>query len=854
MGLLNKLTIKNLKLNKKRTIVTIIGIILSVALITAVSTMYFSLVKTLVNFEKDVNGDFHAAIYDVKSDDIGTIKNNRNVESFVLTSDVGTAKIDSKNEYKPYAYVKEFSSDALETLAINLVDGRLPKNSSEILIPSHLEYNGRVNYKIGDVIKLSMGSRFLDGVLLSNFDAYQELEEFKLNGEVREYTVVGIIERPSSNIESYDSAGYSFITTGDLKDSTNYNIFVRYTKKALKKYPSATASIIGVDSKILSDYYNDKLTSEEDLNKYFEEMKNAKYKYIINQYIICFEANPLESNIVDGFDKVIYIVCLIIVVTSIFCIKNSFDISITEKIKQYGMLRSVGATKKQIKKNVFYEATILGLFGIPIGILCGIFASYILIIVSNNLLRDMLTEHLCLVLNISIYPILLAIILGIITIYLSAFRSASKASKVSPIENIRNSAKIKINRKKLKCPKVISKLFGIGGEISYKNLRRNKKKYRTTVISIIVSVSIFIALSYFMNLAFSTLNEEIKIKTYNVSISLDMKDDTIKAKVDETLRVNGIKNYSVARVTSGEVKDLLYSPRLVDLDYTDRNEEKYITVIAVGDYQYRKYIESLNLKYDDIKDKGILVDNVNFYINNGDKNIHYQDRLYKNKIGDKITLNDKKIEIGALADKLPFGLENNSDTAIIVSDAMYDSISSDTYVNVYYKTADSTKLLKEVENIMGDTSYSSYNLDENIKMMKNFYTLIGIFLYGFIIVISLIGITNIFNTITTNMELRKTEFAMLKSIGMTSPEFKHMIRLESIFMGVKSLIFGIPIGIGLSYLLFKALNDDTGFKLPVLAIVISILIVFLLISLIMRYSIKKQSKQNTIETIRSENI
>lgn len=212
------------------------------------------------------------------------------------------------------------------------------------------------------------------------------------------------------------------------------------------------------------------------------------------------------------------IVCVIIVVTSVFCIKNSFDISITEKIKQYGMLRSVGATKKQIRKNVFFEATILGLIGIPLGLFAGMLASYILVIVTNLFLTDMLTEGLKLVLSYSWIAIIFAILLGFITIYFSALRSAFKASKVSPIDSIRNSSNIKIKAKKVKSPKIIKKIFGIGGEISYKNLKRNKKKYRTTVISIVVSVSVFIALSYFMNVAFSEIGRTIDVSDYNISL------------------------------------------------------------------------------------------------------------------------------------------------------------------------------------------------------------------------------------------------------------------------------------------------------------------------------------------------
>lgn len=202
-------------------------------------------------------------------------------------------------------------------------------------------------------------------------------------------------------------------------------------------------------------------------------------------------------------------------------------------------------------------------------------------------------------------------------------------------------------------------------------------------------------------------------------------------------------------------------------------------------------------------------------------------------------------------------MKNRSARYIIVSDEMFDSIAESKGLDIFYKSNNATKLQDDIDNYLkGEDYYSINNIAENVKKSNNLFTLIGIFLYGFIIVISLIGITNIFNTITTNMELRKQEFAMLKSVGMTTKEFNRMIRLESIFMGVKALFFGIPIGVALSYVIYHFLSKESGipYKPPVVAIIISIVVVFILISLIMKYSMNKINKQNTIETIRNENI
>ena len=595
-------------------------------------------------------------------------------------------------------------------------------------------------------------------------------------------------------------------------------------------------------------------------------MNKSKYSDInINSYLIALETNPISNSYIGGLGIAVGIVIGIIVFTSIFCIKNSFDISITEKIKQYGMLRSIGATKRQIKRNVFYEATILGLIGIPLGLLLGFITSYILVIISNYYLNDSFAGGLRLVFSFSWLAIIVAIFLGIVTIYFSAFKSAKRASKVSPIDSIRNSANIKINPKKIKSPKLIKNIFGIGGEISFKNLKRNKKKYRTTVISIVVSVFVFIALSGFMKLVFQQVEHELEISDFNISLSTTVTNNESYNKFIETTRLDNIEDYTIFR--SSEIS---FTGNHYNKEYAkflnlaiDKNNPTYVSIISIGEKQFKKYVDSLGLNYNEFRNKAILVDKE--YISNYNKNnkltTKYM-RVFNFNKGDIIdaTITDKnkaiKIEIGATSDVKPFGLKGVDIDCLIISDEMFDANFKSKPLAIYYKSNDANKLQDDLDDFLKGEYYNINNVDENVKIMGNLFTLVGIFLYGFIIVISLIGITNIFNTITTNMELRKQEFAMLKSVGMTTKEFNRMIRLESLFMGIKSLFFGVPIGIALSYIIYHFLSKESGipYKLPIEAILIAIAVVFILISLIMKYSMSKINKQNTIETIRNENI
>lgn len=872
MNLLNKLTIKNLNLNRKRTIVTIIGIILSVALITAVATMYASGIASLIKFETDQKGNFHTAFYDVAENDINTFKNNRAIEEIYLTKDIGYAKLkDSRNGDKPYCFIKAFTKSSLDNLGLRIVEGRLPENDMEIIIPTHLKTNGRITLNVGDNVTLEVGKRVNSkGEILNQNNQFDnEANEEVIDTSPKTYKIVGIIERPANSIENYSAPGYTFITyTEDERLQGNVDLYARYTKEGTKNAYKVTANILGVDEELFeknnSEEFKSKLNIEEK-NKYEQEMQKSKYQISINSYLIGLETNPTNVSSIEELEVVVAIVCGIIVFTSVFCIKNSFDISITEKIKQYGMLRSIGATKRQIKKNVFYEATILGLIGIPFGLAFGFIAAYILIIISNSLLENAL--NIKLIFTFSWLPIIVAIILGIITIYFSALRSARKASKVSPIDSIRNSGNIKIKSKKLKTPKLIRKIFGIGGEISYKNLKRNKKKYRTTVISIIVSVSVFIALFSFMGLAFKSVDNELKISEYNIILSVwTNNDDSVYDKVLKTTSLENIENYTVNRSASFRFNNAKYSKDYIEFFLNgNASNEGTIEIETIGDEQYKKYIKKLGLNYEDVKDKGILLDYVNIAkYDDEKKDYKYKHaRVYDYEVNDKISGQIKEnenfdIEIALITEEKPFGFKNEENCKLIISDELFDKVTKTDSIRVIYKSSNANKLQDDIYSleILNNINFDIYNIEENVKMMNNLFTLIAIFLYGFITVITLIGITNIFNTITTNMELRRQEFAMLKSIGMTKKEFNKMIRLESIFMGLKSLIFGIPIGTGLSYLIYHYLAGDNtiNYELPIIPVAVSIIAVFILITVLMKYSINKINKQNTIETIRNENI
>ena len=556
-------------------------------------------------------------------------------------------------------------------------------------------------------------------------------------------------------------------------------------------------------------------------------------------------------------------VIVIIVISSVFVIRNSFSISVSEKNRQYGMLASVGATSKQIKKNVLFEGLSIGLIAIPLGILLGIVAIMILLQVVNYLLSDMFVAGLNLEYSISIIPIIASIIISLITIYLSCLIPAIRASKISPIESIRGNNDIKLKPRKIKTPKFIKKVFGIGGVIASKNLKRSKKKYRTTVISIVVSIFIFISLSSILTLG--TKVTTLYYTDFKFNIFVSGGDKTI---YEEIAKLDNVDNYAYFYEKGLDINFEKYSSEFGKQVLGDIENGGILLAVYNNEY-FKQYIKELGISEENYKKAAILIDDVILY--NAD-NTRTVDRIYNIQSGDEITITDsskeKSFVITKTTTERPMGLENTYyDSGIIV-------VSQDFLEEVFGEKLDETYILDDLliyseedeilENTINDLikqneNYSElavYNYNTAVEQQKRIILVVAIFLYGFITVISLIGVTNIFNTITTNMILRSKEFAMLKSIGMTKKEFNRMIRLESIMYGLKALIIGIPLGILGSYFIYKAfaLDTDFGYSLPIVPIIISIVFVFIIVGITMKYSLNKINKQNIIETIRKDNI
>ena len=850
MSILNRLTIKNLRLNKKRTIVTIIGIILSTALMVGIGLLFSSFQDLMIRDTIGYNGKYEANYSDVDLDKLNNIKDKD--FTYFYEKPIGFSKIESSNEYKPYMYITSVNKEYFNEL--KLVDGSFPKNENEVVISNHVITNGGLNYKVGDIVTFTYGSRNIDGdITLANSELVDG--EFLTNEGTYTYKIVGIVDR--SNFESYSASGYTAFTLDVNSDKGNVNLYVMFDK-------------------------NKKIIKQSE-----ELAKELSYDYDINynSTLLALYGESTYGNVMSSMGGMMIIMLSLVSIGCIIVIYNSFAISVMERKKEFGLLSSIGATKKQLAHTVFFEAVVVGVIGIILGILGAYIGIGCVVLAINNLISDMLDYKLHLVTNPLF--IIIPVIFMIVVIGVSAFIPSRKASKVSPIEAIRQNDDIKINKKKIKTSKFVNKLFGIEGEIALKNIKRNKKKYRVTIVSLFISIVLFISFSSYMNYTLNTASSVMGEVPYDYQISYfgddPNNDKEALDKINEIVKSSDVKEYVSYSVSNlSIIGNYTYSDEYLDFYKSAYGENgikalnnlKYqsIYILVLDDNSYNKYKKLIGLDKDSVilfnKFKGVSYGNnkrVNYdipVINNGNVNIkicNFEDNdedvdttKYCNKSVENIFVTNKSFD---LIEEFSY----MTDFKLIVNKKLYDSISdSSTHYTQFNIISDNTnnidKLTKELDKY-SNVNYT--NVKEAMKQANNLILVVKILMYGFISLVTLIGVTSVFNTISTSMALRKREFAVLRSIGLTNRGFNKILFFESLFFGMKSLIFAIPVSIGITVLIHYALADMVSIStiiIPWKYIIISIVSVFVIVLLTMMYSTSKIKKHNIIEQIREENI
>ncbi len=919
MSIFNKVTIEILRKNRTRTIVTIIGVILSAAMFTAVTTTVSSLQNYMLQNAIYNEGDWHVSathvdetFFDFLKDPASVIDSSEKlacfedgkVESYVYSQQLGYALAEGcTNEYKPYLYIIGADKDFCETMPVHLTGGRLPEKVDEILLPEHLAENGEVYYKVGDVLTLEIGNRVSDGYVLGQNNPYLNAEEDEAvdDGDVEEgsaeretlevletrtYTVVGFYERP--DFENYSAPGYTAITVMDevRPEGSLYNFYF-------------------------------KMEDPKDALEWFSNLPTgASYNSSLLSYLGVSEF--------VGFYSVLYglaaIICGLIMFGSISLIYNAFAISVSERTKQFGLLSSIGATKKQLRKMVLFEAILVGVIGIPIGILAGVGGMGVTFYFIGNEFSS-LTNY-AIPLTLSVYPgaIAAACIITLATVLVSAWIPSERATMVTAVEAIRQSGDVKLTRREQKKlrkkgasvtkdivmeegtsdttwgEKLIYRMFGLPGMIADKYYKRSRKKYRATVVSLFMSIVLFVSASALTSYLTDSVEggfegngydliynydpttymtyEEIINKDFSGQISheaLSQIFDEAKAVINATYVSQRLGHIDIDNqyLTDSFMEYMTDKYEKLDLEYEKDCTNVLVGTFFVEDSVYEEFLREHKLDKDVYmnadKPLGVAIDGNTFFDYDLGKYITTNILKSENtEIVLKGETTEVTLQVGAIVEERPYFVSNMYQLSIVypysLREEVLQGLSEDNHFCGHYILSENHKeTYEDIKNIVVENGLSKqylYDYAEDVEESRTLIMIIKVFSYGFVVLISLIAAANVFNTVSTNISLRRKEFAMLKSVGMSHKEMNRMMNFECILYGSQSLLYGIPVSIAITWIIYKVISAGftTGFYLPWGAIAIAVLSVFIVVFATMMYSMRKIKADNPIDALKNENL
>lgn len=856
MNIANKLTYRHLKENKGRTVVTTLGICVSVAMITAVFVAMASFLNLFGEIGKISSGNWDACYYYLNQSQIEQVEKDSRISKVGLKYGSENKSFQIKN---PTSY-KRGTADMIigdksyfEMVLTGNFDGKVPANENEVAVEKNfLDKNGMKDAKVGDKIVLTQGQRQLDDGSYVTGSYFDKGEKFVPSGDEKEYTITAILH---TNPATKYSSVWRGISEDELK---NGDICAYFT---LTKHDSSAYSTIEA---IQKDYKIDDYQANED---------------VLASYLSGRQGGFLVTML-----PIVLVVLILIVIASVMLIYNAFGMSLSERVRYLGMLASVGATKSQKRKSIYFEGAILGAIGIPVGILAGILGIGITLklvghkIISTGMIVGVNDSNMQMKTVVPAWAIIGIILVSIFTIFISAFIPARKASKITPIDAIRQRQEIKVKPKKLKAPKYIKKIFGYEGELAYKNLKRNGKKSRLITVSIALSIVLFISCNYFcsMFIQASGYEKTIPYQIYAV-ISLEHK----KELEDALDKMQNVDKYYVDMVNSnyslgkkGNLKDTdIKNLSHYNSSYAKLFENGSVTMAIhyIDDSEFNKLCQNNDIDYNSFYGKNVkclLLNNLT----------HKQDtsKVFNNSIiGQHIAERDEFVnegdepldfEVGGLVkydkNSLPCSFVPANVVGVFVPYSQYVNViekglePNDVKLAMCIETDEHKEVAENLTTLLSENDFGGNYVSDNVDALETMNTvmfIIQVFVYGFITLISLITIANIINTISANIALRRKEFAMLKSVGTTPKGFSKMVSLESVFYALKAVIFGVPISVLISVVLNKMLGESSiPYHFDIKLYLSVIIIVFVLISITMIYSVRKLKDDNIIEALKED--
>ena len=857
MNIFARITARTMKENKTRTIVTIIGVILSTAMITAVVTLGGTFQNFFIEYTKEQDGSWHVAGLSLPVKEAEKAEKQEEVVNSTKVAEIGYARYEHLlSPMMPYLYVQSFSENTRSMLPVALKEGKFPEKQNEVIIPDYLNANLEEGNQIliGDTLPLELGEREYKGERLSQINSYMgtetKAEESFVPKEKREFTVVGIYDY-SSLVTSVGAPGYE-VYAGPGNETGSYTDLYVELKDIKKTYDFQKEVFGGYGS-----------VTHESLLRWYGVVDNDRFSTVYTGLLLILTA--------------------VIMTGSVLLIYNAFSISLRERSTQFGLLSSLGATKKQLRQSMRYEAFMVSLIGIPLGVLSGIAGIGITLhFIEEGLSQWLYGESKEIPLVVNAGAVLLSVMIAFFTVFISVWIPSKRIKRLSPMEAIRASEDIKIRPGEVKTGGWVFKIFGLPGMMADKNYKRDRKKYRTTIVSLSISILLFTTAALFQIYLIETGSFVMDVPAADVECVIYQPDKDAE-KADKILeKTEGIeeifsyeKLYLMMQVPS-EILGSVFEGRevMTDENYTVISAETVILPNEVFEEMAKKEGISLSAYKNTEVPRFLYTENEHTY-NSSTQRYETQDYFLENgekraELGWITTSGEEEKEIfepqgeiilGDAVEKLPEKMEiRNTDFALFMSESMYQDFSeyflrTDPIKTYNIKCENPGVVSETLEKELKEQGIQSENVTDLhvlYQQDRNTMMAVQILTYGFIILISLIAVANVFNTISTNFMLRRKEFAMLRSMGMSPKGFNRMLYYECLIYGSKSVLYGIILTVMVSYVICKVIGigADAGFVIPWGALIIAIAGVFLVVFASMIYAMCRIRKNNIVEELK----
>ena len=903
MNILHTFTRRALGKNRIRTLVTIIGIVLSMALLTAVIEGAYSGLVYMRSVTAEDAGNWHAYFQELDAETAQSVKEQSFVKDVVTSwQTVGYESLDAGTDRLP-VFVDALIGDA-PLIESRIVKGRMPENEHEIILSTRFYNYGELDtdaYEIGSTVTIPIGTRMnpLGEPLTENNPLWEG--EYVTDAKPLTFTVVGVYK---SFDPSVGGTGYRALTKGTGTGDCAVFFTVRHP------------------------YLFKRVMAEQTVSEYWRP--NSSLMRFYGAF-----GDDTVTTMLYGFATVLVV---LVMFGSISLIYNAFSISVSERTRQFGILKSIGATKKQIRASVRYEALVLSAVGIPVGMLVGCAGIGITLFA----IRDTFTAlmpNATVQMRLALYPValLIAALIALITVLISAAIPARRAARLQPIDAIRQSKDVKAKPKEVRTSKLTQRMFGFEGTMGAKNFKRNKKGYRAAVLSLFMSVVLFIGASSFCTYLTDMVKTLAENANYDVFSYVPVY--AVQDVMTEIHAFDGVTRsayFYVEDAADGYLAEtaLLTDTFLAVPSHTSgsRNKQCYVPVdvLYLEDDVFRTVCKSSGIdpepyfdpenpygvlmnsditetvhlasnkvkryRYDLFKDDALpatvttkkiqrregLVWEYHWDDEAGETRVAYYPEAYWRQVMEgaaethSYTMDVSRAELVMTEEEATetvtyafdafvktdgFCLSQNNASLIYPFAKLDASVyRSEKQAYLFFAAADHKAVRQAVLEIIekSDFKYNAYAGDvaeerENSRMIVG---TVNVFAYGFIILISLIAAANVFNTISTSIMLRRREFAMLKSIGMTEKGMRKMLSYECVIYGLRALLIGLPVSVGVTYLIHRIVAQelDRSFYMPWHSILIAVGSVFLVVFATMLYARHKLSKDNPIDALKNENL